>query len=56
MDHIDRILGVIKQGAIRKSQLIKQTCLGQEAVSIVLTKLRKTKQIQKLPDGKYQIL
>jgi len=56
IDHSKRILEAIKQGFTRRSQLVKQTCLGPNTVTAALTKLRKSKRVKKSADGQYRVI
>jgi len=50
-DHPERVLKAISKGISRSSQIVKETCLGPNQVSIALRELRKRKLIRKINGG-----
>jgi predicted Rossmann fold nucleotide-binding protein DprA/Smf involved in DNA uptake len=52
--HEERILDAIRQGHVRPAQLVRVTCLGVEQVKTILSKLRKSRRVEKV-DGEFRI-
>lgn len=54
-DHCDRVLKVIEQGTTRVAQIVKETCLGPNQVSLALRELRKKKLVRKV-NGEHELV
>lgn len=52
--HEERVFDAIRRGTTRRAQLVRVTCLGDEEVKSILSRLRKQRKVV-IEDSEYRV-